>query len=40
MDTIFINTKSSGAKESHVFKSQLPGEINLGLHLKTYNCQM
>ena len=29
MDTIFINTENSGAKESHVFKSQLPCKIDL-----------
>ena len=29
MNTIFIKTKNSGAKESHLFKSQLPGKIDL-----------
>ena len=30
MDTIFMNKKkTSGEKESHVFKSQLPGKIDL-----------
>ena len=29
MDTIFMNTKNSGEKESHVFESQLPGKMDL-----------
>ena len=28
MDTIFLNTKNNGEKDSHVFKSQLPGKID------------
>ena len=29
MDIIFMNTKNSEAKKSHVFKSHLPGKIDL-----------
>ena len=29
MDTIFMNTKNSREKESHVFKPQLSGKIDL-----------
>ena len=29
MDTILINTKNSEAKKTHLFKSQLPGKIDL-----------